>query len=505
MSVIAVIFEAVSTLVLTPVLVKTIGQSEFGVYKMCLSIVAYVLLLDLGIGNSVIRFASKYRFANDKANENKLAGVSLLFYLVISFLALAIGVVIILLFPIVFSKGLSSSEIALGRKLVFLATITSSVTLGTSGFYNLIIAHERFFVSKGLAILQILLKILFSFLVLKMGFGAIGVSLVNLVLTTIVRFLYVLYAIVFLKIRPKLKNNDSGFIKSILAYSALIAVQMVATQMNQSLDQILIGSLVSQSSSILGVYAVGSQINQYFMSIGVAITGVLLPGIVKFIETKPSKEALTCEMSRLSRLILFPLSILYVGFVVLGRQFVTIWVGEFYEEAYYVALLLISPQLLVSVFSPSLQLLWATNRQKEMSWVKLAIVAANCLLTVLLIHWNPLIGASLGTMISVLLGDVVLLLAVAKTKTKLLITNYLADTLGRALLVLIPLGLVSVRFISLFFSVDNWLKLFISGFAILVVVGIALFAGCLNSYERQRITKAFEKLLWRFKVGKKKN
>ena len=51
LSYIAMVFEVLSTLLITPFMLRTLGQSEYGVYKLSSSITAYLLLLDLGVGN----------------------------------------------------------------------------------------------------------------------------------------------------------------------------------------------------------------------------------------------------------------------------------------------------------------------------------------------------------------------------------------------------------------------------------------------------------------------
>ena len=502
LSIVSILFEVLSTLVLTPFLIKTLGPSEFGVYKLCLSIIAYVLLLDLGIGNSVIRFASKYRFNNDAESANKLAGVSMAFYLIIAILSLVAGAIIVFIFPFAFAKGLSTAEIALGQKLIVFTTIASSITLGTSGFYNIIIAHERFIISKGFNIVQILLKIVLSFIVLKFGGGSVGVCIVNLALTTFIRFFYVFYAIKRLKIKPALKGCDKAFVGEILGYSALIAIQMVATQMNQSLDQILIGALVPQSSGILGVYAVGAQINQYFMSIGVAITGVLMPGIVKFIESKPSEESMTNEIIRLSRIISYPLLILFGGFILLGKPFISLWTDPSYAEAYLVALILIAPQLVISVLTPCTQILWALNQQKELSWAKLFVVVANIFLTIALIQWNPLLGASIGTMISVIVGDFFVLSIITKRKIGLPISYYYGNVFLMPIIIIFSTALLTNRIFGFIFDIDRWLRLFIVGASFLLMTLPCVYLFCFNASEKERVTNVLTKLLKGIKHGK---
>ena len=81
MSYILMIFEVLSTLLLTPFIIRTLGQAEYGVYKLSAAINAYLLLLDLGVGNAVTRYVAKYRVEGNKEQGRKFFGVATLFYL----------------------------------------------------------------------------------------------------------------------------------------------------------------------------------------------------------------------------------------------------------------------------------------------------------------------------------------------------------------------------------------------------------------------------------------
>ena len=65
MSYILMIFEVLSTLLITPYLIRELGQAEYGVYKLVAAITAYLLLLDLGIGSATTRYIAKYRVDKD--------------------------------------------------------------------------------------------------------------------------------------------------------------------------------------------------------------------------------------------------------------------------------------------------------------------------------------------------------------------------------------------------------------------------------------------------------
>ena len=60
------IVEVVSAMLFTPFWIRMLGQSQYAVYQLTSQISAYLMLLDLGIGNAVIRYMAKFRADNDK-------------------------------------------------------------------------------------------------------------------------------------------------------------------------------------------------------------------------------------------------------------------------------------------------------------------------------------------------------------------------------------------------------------------------------------------------------
>ena len=412
------IIEVLSTLLLTPFIIRTLGQAEYGVYKLAAAINAYLLLLDLGVGNAVIRFIAKYRVYNKREQEKKFLGVALLFYVLIAVVALIVGFVLVAIMPIAFSKGLTESEVLLGQKLLSITMINSAITLGTTAYNNVIIAYERFDVAKGASIIQVLLRMLFTYIVLKTGMGSVGIVSVNLAMTIILRFLFIMFVTYKIKLKPSFRNIDASLVKEVFAYSSLILLQMIATQLNATVDQVLIGSLVTASSVILAVYGVGTQIVQYYQSIGSAFNGVLMPGVVKLVEKNESAEKYMNEMVRVSRIMFMIVGLIWCVFLINGKEFVNLWVGNENRDAYFVALILMTAYMFILSESIGSQILWAMNEHKEQAVLKLLIVLANIVLTVFLIKWNPLIGATIGTFISLFLGDIVAMNIIFKKKMK---------------------------------------------------------------------------------------
>lgn len=481
-SYVLMILEVLSTLLITPFLIRTLGQAEYGVYRLSASITAYLLLLDLGVGNAIIRYIAKHRANKDTDSEQKFFGVAMIFYSGVAVISVIGGAVLIALFPSVFSKGLNAEEIVLGQKLLFITIINVAVTIGTTVYTNVIIAYERFAVSKGAPIVQIVLRMILTVAALKTGMGSIGVVTVNLLMTILCRGFFVIYVFMAIKLRPKFKGVSFDFIKDILIYSGWILVQMIATQINASMDQILLGAFVPGSATIIAVYSVGTQVVQYFQSIGSSFTGVLMPGVVRLVEQSGSQRDICAEMVRIGRIIFMVLGAVWSGFVVFGRPFIDLWAGPDNAEAYHVAVLLMTSYLLIITESIGSQILWAKNEHKEQALMKLGVVLINIVLTIILIRWTPLIGATIGTVISLVVGDIVIMNIVFAKKIKISLKQYyrglfkgtlssvLAATAAGAVIGLLPLA--------------GWIGLILKIGAMCIVYALLLWFWGMNEYEK---------------------
>lgn len=486
LSYILMVFEVFNTLLLTPIIIKTLGLAEYGVYKLTIAINGYLLLLDLGIGNATIKYISKYRVNKDSENEKKFLGIVTIYYIIIGIITFLIGLIITYSFPYVFSKGLSNEEIQLGQILVFVTMVTSAISLGTSQFGNVVLAYEKFGISKISQIITIIIRICISYIALQLGFRSIALVLINLVMTLIIRVYFIFYVLFRIRVKPTFKNISKKQVKEIVFYSSWILLQMVATQVNSSIDQILIGAFVSSSAVTLAIYGVGSQVNQYFKSIGSAFTGVLMPGVVKLVENKASNKVICNEMIRIGRYILMVLILIWGVFLIEGREFIFLWAGKENINAYIVAIILMSVEMIVLTKSIGTQILWAKNEHKEQAILKFIIVLLNIGLTVILIKWQPLLGATVGTFISMLLGDVIVMDVIFHNKLGLKIKEFYLS-LFKGILPAMMLSIIFGIIMNIYFNDYSLIGFAIkSGIMIMIyIIGMIIFG--LNNDEKKLI------------------
>ena len=72
------------SLIYTPIMLRLLGQSEYGLYQLVYSVVSYLSLLSLGFGSSYLRFYSRYKAQKDEDGVAKLNGMFMLIFCSIS-------------------------------------------------------------------------------------------------------------------------------------------------------------------------------------------------------------------------------------------------------------------------------------------------------------------------------------------------------------------------------------------------------------------------------------
>ena len=78
-------------LVYTPVMIRLLGQSEYGLYQTVSSTIAMLGILNLGFNSSYVRYFAKYKKNNDYESISKLNGLFLIIFSVIALIAFLCG------------------------------------------------------------------------------------------------------------------------------------------------------------------------------------------------------------------------------------------------------------------------------------------------------------------------------------------------------------------------------------------------------------------------------
>ena len=94
LSYISIVLHNIIGLLYTPFMLRMLGQSEYGLYSLVESVVAYLTILDLGFGNAIIRYTAKLRAERKEDEAWEMFGMFFLLYVVIGIVSFIAGLLL---------------------------------------------------------------------------------------------------------------------------------------------------------------------------------------------------------------------------------------------------------------------------------------------------------------------------------------------------------------------------------------------------------------------------
>lgn len=91
-------------LLYTPIMLKMLGQSEYGLYSLSNSIISYLSILNFGMGSAVVRYITAARAEENKDKVERTMGLFLKIYGALALLVLIVGGVITIFVDSLFAK-----------------------------------------------------------------------------------------------------------------------------------------------------------------------------------------------------------------------------------------------------------------------------------------------------------------------------------------------------------------------------------------------------------------
>lgn len=389
----------------TPIMLRLLGQSEYGLYQLVYSVVSYLGLFSLGFGSSYMRFYSRYKAKNDKVEIDRLNGMFLTIFLIISLISILCGSVLIINIETVLGGGLTNSELSTARVLMILMVFSMALSFPASIFNSWVTAHERFVFQKTLQLAQKIMNPFITLPLLIMGVGSIGMVLVTTCLTIASFLVNVYFCCTKLKISFLFKDFKLSMLKEMWAFTFFIFLNQIIDQINWNLDKYLLGSMVDTTA--VAIYSLGGQINTMYMQFSTSVSNVFVTKVNKIVAESNDNEELTRLFTQIGRVQMLILGLVLSGFVIFGRPFMIFWGGQGYEESYQVALLLIIPATIPLIQNLGLEIQRAKNMHKARSVVYLGVILVNIGLSIKMIRLWGVSGAAIGTALSIILGTII--------------------------------------------------------------------------------------------------
>ena len=476
-------------LLYTPVMIRLLGKSEYGLYNTVSSTISMLSVLSLGFNSAYIRFFAEYKRKEDKGSIYRLNGLFLLIFVIIGIVAFSCGLFLSENLYIVFDSGLTGAEYEIARVLMLLLSVNLGISFPMSVFQNIISANERFVFLKTLGIVKNVFSPLVTLPLLLMGYRSIALVTVTLIISVIVDCCYMYYTLAVLKNKFWFNHFEKGLFSSIFGYTVFIAINMIIDQIIWNIDKILLGRFCGTEK--VAVYSVGYMLYHYYSLFSTAVSSVFTPRIHKIIsQYRCDKEKLRQYISdlfiKVGRIQFLILALIASGVVFFGKTFiVNIWAGDGYEESYAVALLLILPASIALIQNLGIEIQRAQNLHKFRSYAYGVMAIINLCLSIVLCQKYGAIGSALGTSVSLIVANGLVMNIYYNKKCNIDILLFWRNIAKMSLGLVIPV--ITGLFLVNVLDQDNLFVFFIEIAIYTVVYATSMWLVAMNTSEKSLI------------------
>lgn len=328
-------------LVYTPWMVDVIGQSNYGLYTLSLSLIS-IFMLDFGLGSAVSRFVSKYRAENDQASINTILGVVFKLYFIIDALIIAVLIGLFFFLDKIYVK-LTPAELETFRILYVMVAGFNILSFPMTPLNGILNAYEKFAQLKLCDVFHKLLTVVLVVIALSFRGNVLVVVGANIIsgLATWIAKLIIVCTKVPLKLDFRSGTRDTY--KTLFGFTLWTTVISVMQRFTHSFAPSVLG--ITTSAKEIALYSPAVVLEGYFYTLATAVNGLFLPRISRFIAEKQEGKILDL-MIKVGRYQITVLGLVFVGFVCVGREFMTLWMGPDYVKSYFCAMIIILPSLI---------------------------------------------------------------------------------------------------------------------------------------------------------------
>lgn len=413
LSYLSIFISCISAIFTTPFIVRCLGDSTYGVYRIIVSLISYMSILNFGFGSAAVRYLAEFRIKHQSKRQAQfLTMIRWMNFLAVC-ICIFVGIAVYNLLDRVFSASMTVEEINLAKELFVILIFGVVISILNDIYSSVINAYEQFVFMKSLDVLRNVIKVGLIFAILSYRQSAVYLTMIDLALNIFVLLCNLCFVRKRLAIRidfrlPKREEINDKFYKEVFVYSLMVLLNSVINQLIWNTDSIIIGMRLNPVKA--SVYGVGSTISSMFYNMSLVIGNLLVPKTVQLVKSGASKEALTDYMIRVSKIQGYIVLFLVSAYFVLGRQFMELWMGSGYREAWISSLLVMIGSVFASLLVTGHAILKALNRQVFFMGTYFIIFLLNAIITYAVVPQTGIVGAAAVTLATFAFGSVCILI-----------------------------------------------------------------------------------------------
>jgi len=471
------------TLVMTPVVLKAMGNHDFGIWEIVSAVIGYMGLLDLGMKPAITRYAAKYNGEKNQRRLYELFATSCVFMFVVGFILCAA----FFAWALLGADMLSETEGREDRYVYFLIIIACQLLITFPGYVAqcFIFGFQKHMLNNLIIIITLVFGALIIYNKVDQGNALLLVALVSTV-SMFIRYTILFIIVAFnrdIAVRFTIGNISTQMFTKLIQYGGKSFVQGVGKVVEGRSSPILIGMLLNPAS--VPFYAIPASLANYIQTIGWALSGIFFPLFSDLYAQKRADKVrqVYLDYSRYILGMILPLALCVYLF---GSDFISLWVGEEYIKNGQLLLGLLVIYFFLPLLDPlGSHLLMANNRHGFLAILFPVVAMVNIVLSILFINIYGIVGAAMGALAPICIS-VPLLLRYVCRETGVSLYDYIRSCVFPVVLACLILYFVIYGIFSVT-NIESYFDLFIQGGAVVLIYGMLFFSMVLTPYERNKI------------------
>lgn len=491
---IVILLNTIVGLLYTPYMLRMLGQSEYGLYSLVASVISYLTILDLGFGNAIVRYTAKLK-ANCKLQEQyELFGMFFILYLIIGIIALIAGSALYLNVDSLFGKTMTVEELNKAQIMILLLVFNLAITFPFSIFGSILTAYERFIFPRIINIIRIILNTVVMIILLKHGYKAITMVIVQTIFNIFTLILNYVYCKKELKIKLYFRKFKWPLLKEVTIYSFWIFLNVIMDKIYWSTGQFILGAIIGTTA--VAVFAVAIQLQHMYMQFSTAISGLFLPKITGMVTTGNNYKEISDLFIKTGRIQFIIISIILSGFIVFGKAFINLWAGSGYENAYIICVFFFVSLAIPLIQNVGITILQARNQMKFRSITYVLIAFAALFAQIILAKQWGEVGCAIAISGSLLIGQGLVMNIYYLRIQKLDILSFWKE-IGKMSLIPTIITICAIAILQ-HISIYSWTDLITAIFIFSAIYLPLFWYFSMNKYERDVIKHPINKYYKRF-------
>lgn len=322
-------YTAVVGFFLTPFIVRSLGDTMYGVWGLLTSVVGYLGLLDVGVRLAVTRFVAGSVATGDHERASRYASTSVALFGLAGITAIALSAGLSAGVHVFFD--IPEQVLRTARLVLLLGGSTVALTLMAGTFGGVVVACERFDLPNLTELAIQSARALMVVAILSSGGGLVGLAVLHLGLAfarLVINILLARHVYPELRISPALIGSTER--ADIFRFGVSLTALTIASTLAFSTDSMVIATFLPVA--MITPFAIGASLTQYARSIVGGISYVITPRSSRLqgVGDAEGIRRMVLAAGRGATLVLLPITI---TFLIRGTSFIELWMGEEYAVA----------------------------------------------------------------------------------------------------------------------------------------------------------------------------